>query len=123
MPFKFKSNGHVCPGFLFIRTPCIYKLSMSFYWRLGQKPTCILCCFKWQNLCYTGWSKKTTPNFGGHFDLLPENFYNLLLDAIKGSLFGISCENMKDITFILFKSIRYIKRGGAKSACPMGFPT
>ena len=23
MLVKFKSNGHVCPGFLFIRTPCI----------------------------------------------------------------------------------------------------
>ena len=31
-----------------------------------------------------GGPKKTTPNFGGHFDILPEKFYNLYLDAIKG---------------------------------------
>ena len=51
----------------------------------------------------TGWSKKTTSNFGGHFDILPEKLYNLCLIAIKGSLFGIRCENMNDIAFILCK--------------------
>ena len=47
--------------------------------------------------------KKPTPNFGGHFDILPENLYNLFLDAIKVGLFGISCEKMNDIAFMLFK--------------------
>ena len=46
--------------------------------------------------------KKTTPNFGGHFYILPEKVYNLLLDAIKVGLFDISCEKMNDIAFILF---------------------
>ncbi len=46
---------------------------------------------------------KTAPNFGDHFDLLPEKFNNLFLDAIKDSLLGIICENMNDIEFILCK--------------------
>ena len=50
-----------------------------------------------------GGPKKTTPNFGSHFDLLPEKFHKLILDAIQVGLFGISCENMNDIAFILYK--------------------
>ena len=50
-----------------------------------------------------GGPKKTTPNFGGHFDLLSDKNYNLFLDAIKVSLFGISCGAINDIAFILCK--------------------
>ncbi len=32
MPVKCKRNGHVCPGFLFIRTPCI---SMNMVWTIS----------------------------------------------------------------------------------------
>ncbi len=56
-------------------------------------------------LIIQGGPKKTRPNFGvgDHFDLLSEKNYNLFLDAIKVSLFGISCENINDIAFILCK--------------------
>ena len=50
-----------------------------------------------------GGPKQTTPNFGGHFDLLSEKVYYPFLDAVKVILFGISCNNMNDIAFILFK--------------------
>ena len=54
-----------------------------------------------------GGQKKLHPTFGGHFDILSDKFYNLHLDAIiKVGLFGISCEKIKDIAFMLFSSQR-----------------
>ena len=50
----------------------------------------------------TGWSiKKTTPNFGSHFDTLTEIFYHLFWYGIKPRLFDISCDKMNDIAIIL----------------------
>ncbi len=53
--------------------------------------------------CIQGGQKKTTPNFGGHFDLFPEKQNIIFIVTIKGYLFGISCENVNDIAFTLFK--------------------
>ena len=48
--------------------------------------------------------KKTTPNFGSHFDMLSEIFYSLfILVILMRVLFDISCENMDNIAFILFE--------------------
>ena len=51
-----------------------------------------------------GGPKKTTPNFGSHFDIFLDKKYNLFLDANKEGLFGKGCEKKNNFAFILFKT-------------------